>query len=95
MAVTLDDIVKNRKKIAKILRDSTNGEIHDIDFIIDYVSTGRPILTFLIGVPAKVKKQYGGDMDELINRHEETIRQVVSSFGFYPAFTRTIKYSVL
>lgn len=93
--MTLDELLKHRKKISKVLQASTMGEINDIDFIIDYVSTGRPIFTILLGVPGKVKKKYNGDMDELLNRHQETISQVISSFGFPQVFSRTIKYSVL
>jgi len=93
--MTLDELLKQRKNISKILQDSTMGEISDIDFIIDYVSTGRPIFTILLEVPGKVKKKYRGNMDELLSNHQETIRQVVSSFGFPQAFTRTIKYQVL
>lgn len=93
--VTLDDLLKNRNQIAKMLDIVTNGEIVDIDFIIDHLSTGRPIITIMVAVPGKVKKEYNMDMDLLLNKHEDSIRQVISSFGFPQMFSRTVRYMVL
>ena len=90
-----DDLQKNRKLISQMLKSETNGEISDFDFIVSFVSFGKPIVTILLGVPAKVKREYDFDMDELLDKHEDTIRQVISVVGFPEVFNRTIHYQVL
>ena len=94
---TFDDLFKYREQISKMIKSETNGEITDWDFIIDHLTMGgRPsIITFLLGVPAKVKREYDFDMDELLDKHEDTIRQVISVAGFPEVFNRTIHYQVL
>lgn len=95
--MTFDDLLKHREQISRMIEISTNGEINDFDFIIDHLTMGRrpSIVTIMLGVPGRVKKEYDGDMNSLLNKHEDTIRQVVSSFGFPQLFSRTIRYQVL
>ena len=94
---TFDDLLKYREKISKMIEVSTDGEIVDFDFMVDHLTMGgRPsIVTIMLAVPGKVKKEYDGDMNLLLDRHQETVRQVVSSFGFPELFNRTIRYMVL
>ena len=94
---TFDDLLKNREKISRMIELTTNGEINDFDFIIDHLTMGgRPsIVTIMLGVPGKVKKEYMGDMNKLLDNHVETVRQVISSFGFPELFGRTIRWQVL
>lgn len=94
---TFDDLLKYREQISKMIKSETNGEIIDWDFIVDHLTMGgRPsIVTFLLAVPAKVKRGYDFDMDELLDKHEDTIRQVISVAGFPELFSRTIRYQVL
>ena len=94
---TFDDLLKQRERISKMIRTITDGEIIDFDFIFDHLTMGgRPsIVTIMLGVPGKVKKKYGGNMNEIIDKHEDTIRQVISSFGFPELFTRSIRWTVL
>lgn len=75
----------------------TDGEISDFDFMVDHLTMGGTPsrVTIMLAVPGRVKKEYDGDMNALMNKHEETIRQVVSSFGFPELFTRTIRWMVL
>lgn len=93
--ITIDDLQKNRDIISKMISQETDNEITDFDFIVDYVSTGRPIITFLLGVPAKIKREYEFDMDELLDKHTDTIRQVISIVGFPEIFKKTILYHIL
>jgi len=92
---TFDDLLKNRELISHMLNVMTNGEINDFDFIVDHMSIGRPLITIMLGVPAKVKRKYNFDMDDLLNTHLETIRRVISTAGFPEVFTRSIQYSIL
>lgn len=92
---TYDDLQRDRKVIAKLLSSATDGEISDFDFIIDYVSSSRPIITILLGVPAKVKREYDFDMDNFLDTHMETIRQVLSFAGYPNLFSRTVSYQIL
>ena len=94
---TFDDLLKNREKISKAVQDATEGEIIDFDFMIDHLTMGgRPsIVTIMLSVPAKVKRNYDFDMDQLLDKHTETIRQIISVFGFPELFSRSIRYMVL
>ena len=92
---TFDDLLKNRELITHMLNVMTNGEINDFDFIVDHMSRGRPLITIKLGVPAKVKRKYNFDMDDLLNTHMETIRRAISTAGFPEVFTRSIQYSIL
>ena len=92
---TYDDLSKDRKAIAKLLSFATDGEISDFDFILDHISQSRPIVTILLGVPAKVKRKYNFDMDELLDTHMTTIRQVISTAGYPELFSRTVSYQIL
>lgn len=94
---TFNDLLKYRDKISRMIEISTNGEINDFDFMVDHLTMGgRPSrVTIMLGVPGKVKKEYDGDMNALMDKHQETVRQVVSSFGFPELFTRTIRWMVL
>lgn len=94
---TFDDLQKYREEISQMLKQSTNGEISDFDFIIDHLTMGGgpSIVTIMLGVPAKVKREYDFDMNKLLDTHEDTIRWVISTAGFPELFSRTIRYQVL
>lgn len=94
---TFDDLLKHREKISKMIQTVTDGEIIDFDFMIDHLTMGgRPsVVTIMLGVPGKVKKQYDGDMDVILDKHEDNIRQVISSFGFPELFSRSVRWMVL
>jgi hypothetical protein len=94
---TFDDLQKYRERISDMLRIATDGEITNFDFIIDFLTKGgRPgIVTILLGVPSKVKREYDFDMNALLDKHEDTIRQVISASGFPDLFKRTIHYQIL
>lgn len=94
---TFNDLLKEREKISKMLQTVTKGEIIDFDFIIDHLTMGgRPsIITIMLGVPGKVKKQYNGDLDAIIDKHENNVTQVISAFGFPELFARTIKWTII
>ena len=92
---TFDDLLKNREKISKAINVATESEIVDFDFIIDHLSGRRPLITIMLSVPAKVKRKYDFDMDSLLDKHTETIRQIISVFGFPELFSRSIRYMVL
>lgn len=94
---TFNDLLTYREQISKMIEISTDGEINDFDFIVDHLTMGgRPSrVHIMLGVPGKVKKEYNGDMNALLDKHQETIRQVVSSFGFPELFSRTIRWSIL
>ena len=92
---TFDDLQKKRNAISHMLKVVTKGEINDFDFIVDHLSLGRPLVTFLLAVPAKVKRKYNFDMDELLNTHMENIRRVISTAGFPEIFSRSVQYSIL
>lgn len=92
---TFDNLIKDRELISRMLRKATRGEINDFDFIVDYVSTGRPIVRFMFAVPGKIKKQYDGDMIKLLDNHDETIKSVISAAGYPEIFSRSIVSSVL
>lgn len=93
--LSLEDFSKFRNKIATLLNKSTNGEITDIDFFVDYLSRGKGIVTIMLSVPAKIKKKYDGDVDSLMDKHLDTVRQVLTSTGFGSLFSKTIIYQVL
>jgi len=94
---TFDDILKHREKISKMIQTVTNGEINDFDFIVDHLTMGgRPsVVTIMLGVPGRIKKQYDGDTDSILDKHEDNVRQVVSSFGFPELFSRSIRWMIL
>ena len=94
---TFDDLQKNRKLISKMLKKETDGEIVNFDFIVSHISFGKPIVTFLLAVPAVVKRdyRYNGGEDAILDKHMETIRQVVSAAGFPEVFSRSVSYHVL
>ena len=94
---TFDDLLKHREKISKMIQTVTDGEIIDFDFMIDHLTMGgRPsIVTIMLGVPAKVKKEYNHDFDAILDKHEDNIRQVISSFGFPELFSRSVRWMVL
>lgn len=97
MTKTFDDLLKDREKISKILEKATGGKINDFDFIIDHLTMGgRPsIVTIMLGVPAKIKKEYDFDLDKIIDDNEEIIKIVVSSFGYPELFSRSIRWMIL
>lgn len=97
MTNTFDDLLKNREKVSKMLRTATNGEIIDFDFMIDFLTKGgRPgVVTIMLGVPGKVKKEFNGDTDAILDKHEDTVRQVISTFGFSELFNRTLRWMIL
>lgn len=92
-----DDLQKNRKLVAKLISNSTKGEIIDFDFFINYVSTGRPIITIMLGAPSKIKRKYmnNGGIDELLDNHIETIRQTISAAGFPELFKGSVEYQII
>jgi len=92
---TFDDLLKNREKISKAISDATKGEIVDFDFIIDHLSGRRPLVTIMLAIPAKIKRKYDFDTDLILDKHTETIRQIISVFGFPELFSRSIKYMIL
>ena len=94
---TFDDLLKYREQISKMIEIETDGEITDWDFMVDHLTMGGrlSIVTIILSVPTKVKRQYDFDMDELLDKHEDTIRQVISVAGFPELFRRTIRYQVL
>ena len=92
---TFDDLLKQREKISKAIKDATEGEIVDFDFIIDHLSGRRPLVTIMLAIPAKIKREYDFDIDLILDKHSETIRQIISIFGFPELFSRTIKYMIL
>ena len=92
---TFDDLLKNREKISKAINDATKGEIIDFDFIIDHLSGRRPLITIMLAIPAKIKRKYDFDTDLILDKHTETIRQIISVFGFPELFSRSIRYMVL
>ena len=94
---TFDDILKNRERISKMIKTVSNGEINDFDFIIDHLTMGgRPsIVTIMLGVPARVKKEYNHDFDAILDKHEDNIRQVISFFGFSELFSRTVRWMMI
>lgn len=92
---TFDDLLKNREKISKAINDATEGEIVDFDFIIDHLSGRRPLITIMLAIPAKIKRKYDFDMDLLLDKHTETIRQIISVFGFPELFSRSVRYMIL
>lgn len=94
---TFDDISKHRDKISKMIQTVTDGEIIDFDFMVDHLTMGGipSIVTIMLGVPGKIKKQYDGDMNAILNKHEDNIRQVISSFGFPELFSRSVRWMVL
>ena len=50
-----------------------------------------------MAVPAVVKRdyRYNGGEDAILDKHMETIRQVVSASGFPEVFSRSVSYHVL
>lgn len=92
---SFDDLQKSRNLISKMLEKETNGEIIDFDFLVDYLSRGKPLITLIFSVPAKVKRKYNFDMNFLLDKHLETIENVISSIGFNGLFSKTLKYHIL
>lgn len=94
---SFDDLQKYREQIRDMIKLATNGEIVDFDFIVDFLTKGgRPsIVTIMLGVPAKVKREYDFDMNAILDKHEDTIRQVISTAGFPEVFSRTVQYQIL
>ncbi|NBO23427.1 hypothetical protein EBU94_08850 [bacterium] len=85
----------NRENISKIISRVTGGEILDLDYMVDSTSYGRTVVTIFVVVPAKVKRQYDMDMNLFLDKYDDTIRYVISSFGLSDIFKNTIKYMVL
>lgn len=92
---TFDDLQKNRKAISQMLSSATNGEISDFDFVVSFISFGKPVVTILLAVPAKVKREYDFDMDRFLNIHMDTIRQVISAAGYPELYKRRVNYQFL
>lgn len=92
---SFDDLQKSRDLISNMLVKETDGEIIDFDFLVDYMSRGRPIITLIFSVPAKIKRKYHFNMDALLDNHLESIQNVISAVGFSEIFSKTIKYHVL
>lgn len=87
------ELADDRKLISSLLENLTDGEIVGFDFF--YVNDFKPYYTFLFTVPAKIQREYDNDMITLLNKHEETIRQVISSVGHAEIFKSSITYQVL
>ena len=94
---TFNDFIKYREKISEMINSLTDGEITDFDYMVDHFTLGNTpsMISIMLAVPGRVKKEYDGDMNALIDKHQETIRQVVSSFGFPELFSKTIRWMVL
>ena len=95
--MNLDELQKLRPTIAKMLTKLTGGEIIDFDFISDYLShnRGRVNITWLFAVPGKVKKEYDGDMDKLMDKHFNTVTDVLKAVGAGDLIKTSMKYQVL
>jgi hypothetical protein len=95
--MNLDDLQKSRPVIVKMLQKVTDGEINDFDFIVDFLSHNRggAKVTFLFGIPGRVKKDYEGNTDEIIDKHLDSIYSVLSTAGFPEVTKRSISYQVL
>lgn len=92
---TFDDLNKDRKLISRMLNKATNGEITDFDFIVNFQSTGRPTVILMLAVPGKIKKEYNGNMESLLDTHKENIKNIVSIAGYPEIFSRPIEYIAL
>lgn len=92
---SFDDLQKSRGLISKMLEKETDGEIIDFDFLVDYLSRGKPMITLVFSVPAKVKRKYHFDMDFFLDKHMDTIENVISAIGFPSIFSKTLKYHIL
>lgn len=92
-----DELQKNRKLVAKLISKNTKGEISDFDFFVSYVTTGRPIIEIMLGVPGKVKRKYmdDGGIDQLLDNHTETIRQTISAAGYPELFKHSVQYQLI
>ena len=92
-----NDLQKNRKLVAKLISNNTKGEIVDFDFYVNYVSTGRPIIVIMLGVPSRIKRKYmnDGGIDQLLDNHMETIRQTISAAGYPELFKRSVQYELI
>ncbi len=92
-----DELQKNRKLVAKLISKNTEGEISDFDFFVSYVTTGRPIIKIMLGVPGRVKRKYmdDGGIDQLLDNHTETIRQTISAAGYPDLFKHSVQYQLI
>ena len=95
--MSLEELQKMRPVITKMLQKVTGGEINDFDFIVDFLShnRGNPKITLLFSVPGRVKKQYDGDMDKLMDNHFKSITEVLKTVGFGKLINTSLSYQVL
>lgn len=92
---TLDELQKNRELISALLKKETDGEIVDFDFIIDYVTNFKPVLTILLSVPAETKRKYDFSSDRILDNNFEKIKRVISASGFPKIFSKQINFQIL
>ncbi len=92
---TFDDLQKDRRIIKDLFFKFTNGEIDDFDFIVDFLSRGKPKVTFLLSVPAFIKKKYDMKLDDIIEKHLRNIRFILSSLGYSNILKKPIDFQVL
>lgn len=92
---TFDDLQKDREIIKDLFNKFTNGEIIDFDFIVDFISSGKPKLTVLLSSPAQVKKKYDMKLDTIIGNNIRNMQFVLKSLGYSNLFKGAVNFQIL
>lgn len=91
----MSNLEKARPTIIKSLKKLTNGEIIDYDIWMDFLTSHRPFYRIMLEVPKEVKEKYNNDIEEILNKHQDTFEQILTAAGFDKIFKTSIVWSIL